>query len=102
VDQDQAEALQLTFEKDALLIEYQTRANRWNALQAAALAVVGFAVVGFLEGVLPLEHLLVLACLAGAFLHAASRVLKAYDRTFNERIQASIDRIGRLKEARRP
>lgn len=94
---DDSEALRLTFEKDALLAEYQAKTTRWNALQAAALAVGGVALLEYVRGNLAAWQAAFALAAALGFVVMAGMVLGQYDRKLKVRMQRLFDRLRKLQ-----
>jgi hypothetical protein len=102
VDPDEAEALRLTFEKDGLLVEYQTKAPRWQALHGAGLALLGVAGFAFLTGSLRGDQFLAALLTVGLMVGVGTGMMKRYDQTFRRRMEALLRKIESLKRNRGP
>lgn len=70
--------------RDAAIARYQTRAYLWQGLQAAALAMVGFALAGRVQAVLSPDQAMALAGAAGLALLIAGRLHGAHEADLKE------------------
>lgn len=94
---DDADALWLTFLKDAILAVYQSRASLWQSLQGGAMAAIPIAALAAFAGPLSARHLMaVLAvCAAVALLCAGALLLN--QRLMERDLRKILDQIGRVK-----